>query len=356
MLSCLVRGLARGGHRPQVALDARLKLQAEQLSSAIVSPARAPVAIDFHWVEQSDGPEERNSSGSTQREAVWRQCAGTSDAAIVIAPEFDGILARTTRQLGGGGFRLLNCRDPFLTNAVDKLKTAEQLRAAGIQHPATISLAELCPAWLHENSESAERQQWVVKPIDGAGCEGLVILDRPLEYRTTLADAERFLVQPWIEGRAMSCSAIVDASGRWHWMPVMTQEFHEDDLPEADAEGEAENSDRPAAFRSSSRYYCASQLAPQPVQQLKPTGMLDRLEAALGSGALGWVGVDLVLNPRTRAWTVIEVNPRCTSSIAALVQSCGIAIIADLAELSAGLERKPAADSNTPSNGSLPPA
>lgn len=241
--------------------------------------------------------------------AAWLELARSHDWAIVIAPEIDLILPRLVARLRGLGARLLNAHEPFLTNASDKLLTAERLHAAGIPHPPTIGLAELTDAWLAEHADAAlhiaGEPCWVVKSRTGAGCEGLsrhrgrlrhAILaelqelhspdDKPWEW-------VQLVVQPWVEGEAYSCSAILDRAGRAQWLPLMTQEFS-------------------ASFKYAGGCTVPAERLSSPLELLGAT------LTALGDGAYGWIGIDLVFNAASKRWCVIEVNPRLTSSIAKL--------------------------------------
>ena len=70
----------------------------------------------------------------------------------------------------------------------------------------------------------------MLKPRDGAGCEGIQVIDDGdlIDEIARLKGQERAadtIVQPYLQGRSYSCSAIVDATGRPHWLPLVTQEL-----------------------------------------------------------------------------------------------------------------------------------
>jgi predicted ATP-grasp superfamily ATP-dependent carboligase len=57
-----------------------------------------------------------------------------------------------------------------------------------------------------------------------------------------------------------------------------------------------------------------------------PEGLLNRALRALGQNdgeGLGWIGVDLLLQPDNQ-WVVIEVNPRFTTSVLGLSQAAPV--------------------------------
>lgn len=244
--------------------------------------------------------------------AAWLELAQSHEWAMVIAPEIDLILPRLVARLRGQGARLLNAHEPFLTNASDKLLTAERLHSAFIAHPPTIGLAELTDAWLAEHADAAAHHAgepcWVVKSRTGAGCEGLsrhrgrlrqVILRELQELYGPAEqhwDSGQFIVQPWLEGDAYSCSAMLDRAGRAQWLPLMTQEFS------------------PSFKYTRGCTFPAERLS-------SPLELLSATLPALGDGAFGWIGIDLLYNAASKRWCVIEVNPRLTSSIATLSES-----------------------------------
>ncbi len=244
--------------------------------------------------------------------AAWLELAQSHDWALVIAPESDSILPRLVARLRGLGARLLNAHEPFLTNASDKLLTAERLHAAGIPHPPTIGLANLTDAWLTEHAAAAAHIAgepcWVVKSRTGAGCEGLSRHRGRLRHAILAElhelygsddkpwDLVHFIVQPWLEGEAYSCSAMLDRAGRAQWLPLLTQEFS-------------------ASFKYTGGCTVPAERLASPLELLNAT------LPALGDGAYGWIGIDLLYNAANKRWCVIEVNPRHTSSIETLSQS-----------------------------------
>ena len=62
-------------------------------------------------------------------------------------------------------------------------------------------------------------------------------------------------------------------------------------------------------------------VASDPTDRLDSTALLDATLAALGEGACGWVSVDLLYMVDQQSWCVIEVNPRCTTSMVGLAQA-----------------------------------
>ncbi len=236
----------------------------------------------------------------------WIELALSHDVAIVIAPEIDLILPRIVAMLRNYGANLWNCEEPFLTQASDKLVTAELFSRSGIAHPATLRLDQLTTAWLDEHaSPGPSVPRWVVKLRTGAGCEQLSVHTcwTREEIMHELADlysvawegreAERFIIQPWISGKSFSCSAICQ-NRLIDWMPLMTQEFTEN-------------------FKYAGGKFVDAN------QHSSPHELLERAVLSLGGCPLGWLGVDLVYSDVHQCWLVIEVNPRFTTSLVSLM-------------------------------------
>ncbi len=246
----------------------------------------------------------------------WWEIASTADATLVIAPEFSNILQTAIAQLAPVCKLLLNCQDPFLAASCDKWLTAQQLKAASVKHPATRLARDTTEDWLQNNRNAAGK--WIVKPRDGAGCEAIRLLDQYslIEALRELQQSDlatKLLLQPCEVGDSFSRSAIVDFTGRAHWLPLVTQEFTVGDSLTycggqvlSVGDGHYEN-------RLSGRRYAIDRL----------NAVLNATLAALGQGALGWVGVDLLYSDEWNDWIVIEVNPRLTTSFTGLSRSYG---------------------------------
>ncbi|RMF37330.1 MAG: ATP-grasp domain-containing protein [Planctomycetota bacterium] len=247
---------------------------------------------------------------------AWSAAAEEAELVCVIAPELDGILEAAVARLSQcSSPNLLNCSGRLLTVASDKWLTAEVFDRHQIPHPPTLPLTQLTHAWITQHvaaSASDDRAEascgWVIKRRDGAGGEAMLrVTSRDLLARLEGLDAwpdsiasrpSLWIVQPWLEGQAASCSGIADASGRVRWLPPLRQRFA---TPSADA------------LHREYRGGCSMGINEPEWEQLQ--SLLDRTIAAAGEQPRGWIGVDLLLQPHSRQWYVIEINPRCTSSL-----------------------------------------
>ncbi|MEZ6135507.1 MAG: ATP-grasp domain-containing protein [Pirellulaceae bacterium] len=313
MLACLQRLLAAGGCQVASALDERF-FDCESWSANVEL-----TTVKIQCERRADLIPE-----------AWFEIANSADLTLVVAPEFDRILENCISQLAFSGCRLLNCSGEFLTAASDKWLTSQRLLAAGIAHPPTLRFdafkqTDANEVVLRSVAGFWQTDRWIVKPRDGAGCEQVSVCSIAELQRHPHRGSSHFVVQPLIDGLALSCSAIVDgerteqttdapvaslrneagpqllrreSDRRATWLPLFTQEF----TPEMQ--------------------YCGGVLADGGIRSKCPTDMLDQTLTALGVGARGWVGVDLLYRSQDARWIVIEVNPRCTTSIVGVSEIC----------------------------------
>ena len=104
------------------------------------------------------------STGSHNEE--FERLASKADAAILIAPEFDGILLKAANRVIASGGRLASPSPEFIRIAADKHRTSETLAAAGVRTAPGITLEP-------DESLPADFTSYpaVLKPIDGAGSQ-----------------------------------------------------------------------------------------------------------------------------------------------------------------------------------------
>ncbi len=244
---------------------------------------------------------------------AWEEATRAADFVCVIAPELDGILESAIGHLAGRHRRrLLNCTAPMLTVASDKWLTAQALERCQIPHPPTLPLAQVRAAWIAEHAAASEAgsagKGWVIKRRDGAGADSIRRVPTDRLLRTvdsarsweglSVLDPAGWIVQRWVDGQPASCSGIIDGTGRVRWFPPLFQKF------ETSPDGLA-----PRAYRGGRTI----EITQSEWEQLQV--LLDRTVEALGPGSLGWIGIDLIFLPQSRRWCVVEINPRCTSSL-----------------------------------------
>lgn len=215
----------------------------------------------------------------------WVAIARDCDAAIVIAPEQDGILAQAVAMLRAGGVDVVMSSGDFLRVASDKWETARLFAIHQVPHPPTFSGGS--PP---DGSVSADR--WVLKPRDGCGTDRIQTFDSLEEAKRELTD--RFILQTWTEGKPISVGVIVDG-GQMSVLPAVFQQIDPENCTYAGGQG-------PLADRA----------------QQRATSLASYALAAMPPFARGFIGLDLILADDPADDKVIEINARLTTSYVGL--------------------------------------
>ena len=168
----------------------------------------------------------------------------------------------------------------------DKLRLAAHLRARGIDTPASLAVVP------RDGLPRAARYPAVLKPVDGAGSMDTFYLDGP----GLLQDARkvpRALLQPFVPGEPMSASFLVSDEGRAWLIGIGKQR-----MEICNGRFEYRGGEIPAR-------------CPDAVPQVR---------RALGvvEGLLGFVGIDFIWDKHRGHATILEINPRPTTSLVGL--------------------------------------
>lgn len=235
-----------------------------------------------------------------ERRRLFRGALRRADAALVIAPEEDGILEGLARAVEREGRLLLGPSPAAVRLTADKLATARCLEDAGVPTPRTEAV---------RFGEAAHRLRaralpFVLKPRDGCSCRGVVIVRHRREIAGAIRAVRRatrradFVVQDHVAGASVSVSVIASAGL----------------LPLGLNRQRIRKGNRPAYEGGETSY--RHPLAPL---ALEAAGAAIRAVAAACPGVRGYAGVDLILG--VRGATVIEINPRLTTSYVGLRRS-----------------------------------
>lgn len=236
--------------------------------------------------------------------------AAAADWTVIVAPETDGILASRVAAARATGARVLAPSAAFIDIASDKQATANSLAAAGVPVPAgrTLAPGEPVPVGFHLPAVRKDRAS--------AGCDGVqIVRDSNVAPAAKSARLEAFFT-----GTPVGVSCLCGPE-EVIVLPPMRQRFTAGDEPR----------------------YAGSDLLTDPGLARRAEGLARRTVAAVdraagGHGALGWVGVDMILGVRDdgRADRVLEVNPRLTTSFVALAARSGTSIVRTMLALAAG--------------------
>jgi predicted ATP-grasp superfamily ATP-dependent carboligase len=216
-----------------------------------------------------------------------RDLARAADFTVVIAPETSGILASLTRELEHVGAHLLGSTAGAVDLAADKARLAARLRKLSIDMPLTQTIVP--GAGLPKRAKYPA----VLKPLDGAGSVDTFYLASAQSLPAAAMDMPVAVLQPFVPGTPMSASFLVGQEGRSWPIGVGTQRM---------------------TIRDGRFEYCGGAL-PAPCRdalpQLKPA--VDAI-----AGLRGFVGVDFIWNAKKKHATILDINPRPTTSYVGL--------------------------------------
>jgi len=217
----------------------------------------------------------------------WVAAAKTCDAALLVAPESDGILAQAVAMLRASGIDVIAGSGDFLRTASDKYLTAKTLTTAGVAHPLSMTLADR-----RYEQELSHHDKFVVKPRDGCGTQEIQRFDTFGQALEKLD--ENSILQSWMPGRSISIALI--ASPTQHtFLPAVSQDLANSNCEYAGGQGPL-NDDA----------------------QRRATALASRAIIAMPPTVRGFVGLDLLLGDRPSEDCVIEINPRLTTSYVGL--------------------------------------
>jgi predicted ATP-grasp superfamily ATP-dependent carboligase len=261
---------------------------AADFASVAIDGVRVIVTLDDRLAEDR-GPWATERIGAVRGVDRVRDLAAAADFTVVIAPETGGTLARLTRDLTEAGARVLGSSPEAIELAGDKARLASWLEARGVDTPpgCTIIPGLGLPA---DTAFPA-----ILKPVDGAGSVDTFYLGEARGLPARASGMPAALLQPFLPGVPMSASFLLDGGGRAWLFGVGVQHV-------AVCEGRLKylGGSLPASTRFAER----------------------QLRAAAESvpGLRGFVGVDFIWHPGRRHATVLEINPRPTTSCVGLTR------------------------------------
>lgn len=252
---------------PQADLPASIRAEGRAMRDAVAADAAQVPGVAVITVEAPSARDER---------LAFQAALKSVDAAIVIAPEFDGILEERCRWVRAAGKVLLG-PEPFdLTLCVDKWGTYRYLKSQGLLTPRT---------WL-PGLPLDRPPPYVVKHRFGAGSLAVTRTDADPGLA---ADRRDRIIQEYVPGQPVSCACLCGPGAvRLPLLPA-TQILQDQD----------------------SFQYLGGELplAEPAASRVRETAR----RAVLGlPGLRGFVGVDMVLTEVD--CYVIEINPRFTTS------------------------------------------
>lgn len=223
----------------------------------------------------------------------WEACIRQADAAWPIAPESGGVLERLSRLARQHGKCLLNSGPEAVAISASKRATLQVLADAGLTVVPTFSPDDVLPP--HQGG-------WVAKPDDGVGCEDSIYCASVGDLVAWLGHGERghsHVIQPYLPGIAASLSMLCRDGQAWllscnrQLVELLNGVF----------------SYHGSVLNGMARHWDDFQQVADAVARAIP-------------GLAGYVGVDVLVDGDIV--TVLEVNPRLTTSYAGLHRASGV--------------------------------
>ncbi len=240
--------------------------------------------------------------------AMLQAAIKTADLFWLIAPETDGVLidlaqlCLNTESMGAMP-KYIGCGEDSTLMGTSKTLTFEALQSAKIHTLPVYAADEMIESPMFESLLKQNVKTWVAKPEDGAGCEGIRLFESLDALRDWLKQDDRYLnylVQPFQTGVAASFSFL--CGGNQAWLLAANQQHIACDGKTFKLTGITLNGMLP--------YWQRFETIMRKLIKILPD-------------ALGYVGVDVIIDPESDQIYVLEINPRLTSSYIGLAQAIG---------------------------------
>lgn len=221
-----------------------------------------------------------------------------AEVALIIAPEFDGLLAQFCEAASHPGVVSLNCTLETIRLCADKWELAQHLTSQGI---------DTIPTELKSLSEDPPEFPFVIKPRDGAGSWLVRTIREHADWKNALneychADRNNALFQPLILGQALSVGVLMRHGSPPELLPIATQRLSDE-----------------GAFRYLGGEIPAK-LSPQIEHDVQR--MVMSVVQSL-PGLHGYIGCDVIVPHDGGLPLLVELNPRLTTSYLGYQALCG---------------------------------
>lgn len=227
---------------------------------------------------------------------VWENIISKVDAVWFIAPETDGYLHQLTSLAIKYHKYIFGCGITSIDICSSKYDSYLFFKQAGLDIVETMRL----PSW-----NNAQSTSWVVKPDDGAGCDDTFYFKNNDDLTNRMMNCLKptHVIQPFIEGDAASISCVM-FQGDAHVLSCNKQLIT------------IENN------QFNYRGFIVNGMA----QFWDQFSDLAKQVASLLPDLNGYVGLDVIVsknNDKNTEVTLLEINPRLTTTYAGLAEAIG---------------------------------
>lgn len=225
---------------------------------------------------------------------LFEQMVKICDVVLPIAPEFDSILTTLCQLVRKHNKILFNSPAEMVALTSNKWLTYLALKQ---HHIKTVETT----LWHNHHAYSAQ-QEWVIKPIDGAGSNETYIVRE--KYKLDKIKQDNIIMQPHIIGEKISLSALFKQGQAW-LLCANQQHF--------------------STFNDCYHLESITVNYTDNIEKYQP--VLQQVAQAF-TDLWGYVGIDLI--ETEREILVLEINPRLTSSFAGIAEALGINVMEQL--------------------------
>jgi predicted ATP-grasp superfamily ATP-dependent carboligase len=299
-----------GGGLVAETLPSSLAREADMMLQALLAelkPLNQEIAVMLDWRYQhrvNDDVEKIILQPEDNFFSVLKQSLGCYDVFWPIAPESGQILSQMVESATQTAVKIIASEPATIRLCSDKLATTQHL-APVIAVPETHKLADFTPDF---------SSSWVVKPIDGAGCEQTVIVDNQEQFLRLTANfpTETFIIQALVPGRAISLSALF-RNGQG-WLLTINEQV--------------------ISHQCGTLSLSACQVNCRVNDRRCYQQYIDIVAKAI-PGLWGYVGIDLIERDNGQL-VFLEINPRLTTSYAGIYSATGINVSEQILQLLTG--------------------
>lgn len=248
------------------------------------------LALQVVWIDEKSNPMK-----------IWQELLQTCEAALVIAPESDGILSGLTEVIEASKVKNLGCNQHAVDIASNKYAVYQTLKNTNILTIPTYRANELMESFVPDESF---KHGYVVKPNDGAGCsETFYFSDFAVLLDWLNLNPEKQannIIQPFQTGIPASISVLCREGKAWVLSCNQQMIAIETTTNQASIQYQG------SLVNGLTNYQASFEKLANNIARALP-------------GLNGYVGIDVIVDGETIY--IVEINPRITTSYIGLRES-----------------------------------